>query len=62
MVDLIHLILKLKKMTLQINDQKAWTALVKNMKFSGVEKANDMTTEQGDLFIETLKALSSIPF
>lgn len=55
-------ILALKKTNLQINDQKAWHELIKSMKFPDVEKANDMTAEQGDKFIEYLKSLQDIPF
>ena len=58
----VLIILKLKANNLQINDQKAWTAIVKSMKFPDVTKANDMTTEQGDKFIAYLEELSDIPF
>ena len=55
-------ILNLKVNLLQINDQKAWGKLIKNMKFPKVTKANDMSVEQGDLFIEYLEAMTDVPF
>jgi len=60
--DQLKTILNLKANILKINDQKAWGKLIKDMKFPGVEKANNMTAKQGDLFIENLKALENIPF
>jgi hypothetical protein len=59
--DQLIAILDLKKNVLQINDQKAWGALIKSMKFPGVEKANGMTEEQGNKFIEYLKELQDNP-
>ena len=55
-------ILDLKVNKRQINDQKVWHKLIKNMKFSDVTKANDMTVEQGDKFITYLEELGDIPF
>ena len=55
-------ILDLKVNKRQINDQKVWHKLIKNMKFSDVTKANDMTVEQGDQFIKFLEALDKVPF
>lgn len=52
-------ILDLKVNKRQINDQKVWHKLIKNMKFPDVTKANHMTAEQGDIFIEYL---NDIPF
>jgi len=60
--DQLKTILNLKANVLQINDQKVWAKTIKDMKFPGVGKANNMTAKQGDLFIENLKALSDIPF
>ena len=61
--DQLKIILDLKVNLLKINDQKAWSALIKKMKFGkDVTKANNMTVEQGDKFIETLKALADVPF
>lgn len=55
-------ILDLKVNKRQINDQKVWHKLIKNMKFPDVTKANDMTVEQGDKFIAYLEALEKVPF
>lgn len=55
-------ILDLKVNKRQINDQKVWHKLIKNMKFPDVTKANDMTVEQGDKFIEYLEELNDVPF
>lgn len=55
-------ILDLKVNKRQINDQKVWHKLIKNMKFSDVTKANHMTAEQGDKFIKYLEELGDIPF
>jgi hypothetical protein len=55
-------ILDLKVNKRQINDQKVWHKLIKNMKFPDVTKANDMTAEQGDKFIKYLEELGDIPF
>ena len=55
-------ILDLKNNKRQINDQKIWYKLIKNMKFPDVTKANDMTVEQGDKFIKFLEELDDIPF
>ena len=55
-------ILDLKVNKRQINDQKVWHKLIKGMKFINVTKANDMTAEQGDKFIEYLEELDKIPF
>ena len=55
-------ILDLKVNKRQINDQKVWHKLIKNMKFPDVTKANDMTVEQGDKFIKFLEELDDIPF
>ena len=55
-------ILDLKVNKRQINDQKVWHKLIKGMKFINVTKANDMTAEQGDKFIEYLETLDKIPF
>jgi hypothetical protein len=55
-------ILDLKVNKRQINDQKFWHKLIKNMKFPDVTKANDMTVEQGDKFIKFLEELDDIPF
>ena len=60
--DQLVVILNLKSKTLKINDQVAWGSLIKKMKFKDVFKANDMTAEQGDEFIEHLKSLADIPF
>ena len=61
--DQLKVILNLKVNLLKINDQKAWASLIKGIKFGkDVKKANDMTVEQGDKFIETLKALADVPF
>lgn len=56
-------ILNLKVNKRQINDQKVWHKLIKNMKFPDVTKANDMTASQGDIFIDYLERLDDdIPF
>lgn len=55
-------ILDLKVNKRQINDQKVWHRLIKNMKFPNVIKANDMTTKQGNQFITFLEELDDIPF
>lgn len=55
-------ILDLKVNKRQINDQKVWHKLIKNMKFPDVTKANNMTAEQGDKFIKFLEELDDIPF
>ena len=61
--DQLKVILNLKVNMLKINDQKTWASLIKSMKFGkDVKKANDMTALQGDKFIETLKALTAVPF
>ena len=61
--DQLKIILDLKANVLKINDPQAWAALIKQMKFKGVTKANGMTAEQGDKFIEHLKSLDDdIPF
>ncbi len=52
-------ILDLKVNKRQINDQKVWHKLIKNMKFPNVTKANNMTAEQGDEFIEYLSNIPS---
>jgi len=59
--DQLVVILNLKSKTLKINDQVAWGSLIKKMKFKDVFKANDMTAEQGDKFIEHLKSLVDSP-
>jgi len=60
--DQLKIILGLKVNNLKINDQKAWGALIKKMKFGkDVTKANNMTAEQGDKFIEYLKSLEGSP-
>ena len=60
--DQLKTILDLKVNHLKINDQKAWGALIKKMKFGrNVTKANNMTAEQGDKFIEYLKSLEGSP-
>ena len=61
--DQLKVILDLKVNLLKINDQKAWTSLIKGMKFGkDVKKANDMTALQGNQFIKTLEALADVPF
>lgn len=60
--DQLKIIIDLKRNQLQVNDQKAWLRLVKDMKFPDVKKANDMTAEQGDAFIKYLKSLENVPF
>ncbi len=60
--DQLKKILDLKVNKRQINDQKVWHKLIKNMKFPDVTKANDMTAEQGDKFIKFLEELGDIPF
>ena len=59
--DQLVIILNLKSKTLKIDDQVAWGSLIKKMKFKDVFKANDMTAEQGDKFIEHLKSLAESP-
>ena len=59
--DQLVTILNLKVNDLKINDQKAWGSLIKDMKFPGVTKANDMTAEQGDKFIKYLETFKN-PF
>jgi hypothetical protein len=58
----LKIILDLKVNKRQINDQKVWHKLIKNMKFPDVTKANDMTAEQGDKFIQYLEELGDVPF
>jgi len=60
--DQLKIILDLKSNVLKINDPKAWAALIKKMKFKGVTKANGMTFEQGDTFINHLISLKTSPF
>jgi hypothetical protein len=60
--DQLFKILDLKVNKRQINDQKVWHKLIKNMKFPDVTKANDMTVEQGDKFIKFLEELGDVPF
>jgi len=59
--DQLKIILDLKANVLKINDAQAWAALIKQMKFNGVEKANGMTAEQGDQFILHLSSLKTSP-
>lgn len=54
-------ILNLKVNERQINDQKVWHKLIKNMKFPDVTKANHMTAKQGDKFIKFLEELGDVP-
>ena len=58
--DQLKKVLALKN-ELKIIDQKAWTSLIKKMKFKDVTKANGMTTSQGDKFIEYLESLKTNP-
>jgi hypothetical protein len=59
----LKIILDLKVNILKINDQKAWSALIKGMKFGkDIKKANNMTVLQGDKFIGHLKNLVDTPF
>ena len=57
----LEIILDLKTNILNINNKDEWTALIKSMKNDGVEKANDMTSEQGDELITYLKAIAATP-
>ena len=59
--DQLKIILDLKANVLKINDPQAWAALIKQMKFKGVTKANGMTAEQGDKFIAHLQKLAESP-
>lgn len=62
--DQLRLILGLKNV-LKVKDQIEWASLIKKMKFKDVTKANDMTTLQGEKFIEYLRSMimdDEIPF
>lgn len=54
--------LDLKVNILKINDKEVWDKMVEHMKFPGVKKANDMTSQQGDAFIQYLKEFKGVPF
>jgi len=60
--DQLKIIFDLKINVLKINNAEAWAKLIADMKFPDVEKANGMTAEQGDEFIEHLKNLKEVPF
>jgi len=59
--DQLKIILDLKANVLKINDAQAWAALIKEMGFKGVEKANGMTSNQGGTFIAHLQSLKTSP-
>ena len=57
--DQLITILDIKNNILKIKDQVVWASMVKKLKFKDVFKANDMTAEQSDKFIDYLK---DVPF